>query len=206
MIKMSSSSNSSFSGVSNEIYGKVNAGSVSAATVTAGSVKTGTINCDSVQISLPKTAATVKITWATGYYELTTADMALMARGQVLLDDNSQTGAGTLVISTADTAAEALRLLSLFNITDTTTTRLITFSRINTITAGIGIISIGGNAAVVLATNKNYVKYINTSTGTTAGLIAASGVRDAYVLVYRDDTDYLNDKVIVFKVIGYAAS
>ncbi len=204
---MSSSSNSYFSGVSKEIYGKVNAGTVNSATVNAGSVRTGTINCDSVQISLPKAAATVKIAaWNATYYELITADMALMARGQVLLDDNATTGGGTLAISTADTAAEALRLLSLFNIADTSTTRLITFSHINTVTNG-AIINIGGNAAFVAAATRNYVKYkSNTGTvGLTAPLFAASAVRDAYVLVYRDG-DYLNSPTIIFEVIGYAAS
>ena len=201
------SSNSSFSGVSKEIYGRVNAGTVSAASLNAGTVRTGTINCDSVQISLPQTAATVKITWTTGYYSMTTADMALMARGQVLLDDNAQTGAGVLVISTADTAVEALRLLALFNITDTSTTRLITFSHINALAGGMGIISIGANAAVVGVDSKIYVQYkLKGGSAAVAGTImAAAAVRDAYVLVYRG-ADVANAKTIVFDVIGYAAS
>ena len=196
------SSNSSFSGVSNEIYyDKVNAGTVSTASLNAGSVRTGTINCDSVQISLPKTAATVKITWdASSYYNLKTEDMSLMTRGIVLYDDNGAISNGTLGISTADTAAEALRLLSLFNITDTTITRLITFSRINTITAGM--ISIGAYSGV---NSRDYVTYMTNSVAPNphANLGSSGSSRKSYVLVYRG-SDYLNNKTIVFDVIGQA--
>ena len=194
------SSNFSFSGVSNEIYGKVNASTVNSASVIAGSLKTGTINCDSVQISLPK-ASTIKITWnASSYYNLKTEDMSLMARGIVLYDDNGSSGNGTLGISTADTAAEALRLLALFNITDTTKTRLITFSHINTITAGN--ISIGAYFGV---NSRDYVTYMTNSVAPNphASLGSSGSSRKSYVLVYRG-SDYLNDKTIVFDVIGQA--
>ena len=195
------SSNSSFSGVSKEIYGRVNAGTVSAASLNAGTVRTGTINCDSVQISLPKAAATIKITWdGQSYYNLKTEDMSLMARGIVLYDDNGSSGNGTLGISTADTAAEALRLLALFNITDTTKTRLITFSHINIITAGN--ISIGAYFGV---NSRDYVTYMTNSVAPNphANLGSSGSSRKSYVLVYRG-SDYLNNKTIVFDVIGQA--
>ena len=192
---MSSSSNSYFSGVSNEIYGKVNAGSVSAAIVTAGSVKTGTINCDSVQISLPKIAI-IKPTASASTYDLTTADMSLLARGDVLYQDS---GANCIFrLNLVDTAAEALRLLDLFNIPDTTTTRLIRLNRVNTITNFT--VSIGGVGGVV------YVQYLVAG----ATLIqqqefaAANSTRDAYVLVYRGADTAKGEKTIVFDVIGKA--
>ena len=193
------SSNSSFSGVSNEIYGKVNASTVNSAIINAGSLKTGTINCDSVQISLPKGNATIKINWdARNYYNLKTEDMSLMTRGIVLYDDKGSFGSGTLGISIADTAAEALRLLDLFNITDTSTTRLIKFSHINTITAGA--ISIGAYFGI---NSRDYVTYMTNSVAPNphAFLISSGSSRNSYVLVYRG-SDYLNDKTIVFDVIG----
>ena len=190
---MSSSSNSSFSGVSNEIYGKVNASTVNSAIINAGSVRTGTINCDSVQISLPKTAI-IKPSGST--YDLTTADMSLMARGDVLYQD---AGASCILrLNLFDTAAEALRLLDLFNIPDTTTTRLIRLNRVNTI--GNVTVSIGGVGGVV------YVQYLLAGAGLTQQqeFAAASSTRDAYVLVYRGADTAKGEKTIVFDVIGKA--
>ena len=190
-------SNSSFTGVSNED----SLNRISASSADISTIRAGIINCDSVQISLPKGNATVKITnWNTGYYTMTTADMSLMARGNVLLDDNGVGGNGNLTISTADTAAEALRLLALFNITDTNPTRLITFRHINAITAGT--IAIAAKSGV---DTRNYVTYMtNSGAPNPFATIGVSGFsRNAYVLVYRG-SDYLNDKTIVFDVIGQA--
>ena len=189
------SSNSSFSGVSKEIYGRVNAGTVSAASLNAGTVRTGTINCDSVQISLPKGAAIIKPTASATTYDLTTADMSLLARGDVLYQDS---GANCIFrLNAVDTAAEALRLLALFNITDTTTTRLLRLNRVNTITAvNVGIGGVGGHI---------YVQYmlagaaVHTSQNISVGAVS----REAYVLVYRG-ADVSNNKTIVFDVIGQA--
>ena len=192
-------SNSSFTGVSNED----SFNRIAASSSDISNIRAGIINCDSVQISLPKAAATVKITsWTSSFYAMSAANMSLMAKGYVLLDDNGTTGNGNLTISTADTAAEALRLLALFNITDTNPTRLITFSHINAITAGI--IAIAAKSGV---NTRNYVTYMtNSGAPNPFATIGVSGFsRNAYVLVYRG-LDVVNDKTIVFEVIGYAVS
>lgn len=105
-----------------------------------------------------------------------------MARGHVLLDDNGRTSNGTLSINSVDTAAEALRLLDLFNIADTNTTRIIKFCHVNTITAGT--ISIGAASSV---SSRNYVTYMTNSVdpNTSAILISSGSSRNSYVFVYR---------------------
>ncbi len=195
---MSSSSNSYFSGVSNEIYGKVNAGTVNSATVNAGSVRTGTINCDSVQISLPKAAI---ITPTSATYTLTNADMSLLARGDVLFTDFSANC--TFQLNSADSAAESLRLLDLFNITDLNTTRLIKLNRVRAL-RGFSV-SIG--AVSTVATTK-YVQYLSEgAAGASNGLSQVfSGVaahRDAYILVSSAlAAGSSTEKQITFDVIG----
>ena len=190
-------SNSYFTGISNEIYGKVNASTVSTASLNAGSVKTGTINCDSVQISLPKNAIIIS---TSADYTLTNADLSLMARGDVLYQDFTQ--ACIFQLNTADTAAEALRLLTLFNIPDTTTTRLIRLNRVNTIRS----FEVAIGADVSVSTFK-YVKYIRAgslgSAATFKPFVDNNAHRKAYVLIYRG-VDVAGEKTIIFDVIGYA--
>ena len=195
------SSNSSFSGVSKEIYGRVNAGTVSAASLNAGTVRTGTINCDSVQISLPKGAAIIKPPASATTYDLTTADMSLLARGDVLYQES--TGSSCVFrLNAVDTAAEALRLLALFNIPDATTTRLITLNRVNTIRS----FQVAIGADVTVSTFK-YVKYILAGFLGSADMFHAfadnNAHRKAYILVYRG-VDVDGEKTIIFDIIGYA--
>ena len=191
-------SNSSFSGVFNEIYGKINAvGTVNSASINAGSVRTGTINCDSVQISLPKAAIIIP---TSANYTLTNADLSLMARGDVLYQDFTE--ACVFQLNTADTAAEALRLLTLFNIPDTTTTRLIRLNRVNTIRSFQ--VAIGADVTV---SSTKYVKYILAGFLGSADMYHAfaddNAHRKAYILVYRG-VDVDGEKTIIFDIIGYA--
>jgi hypothetical protein len=120
-----------------------------------------------------------------------------MARGDVLYQDFNANCIFRL--NSADTAAEALRLLSLFNIPHTSTTRLIRLNRVNTITNfTVSIGGVGGNV---------YVQYLITggAVGTSAEFAAGNSTRDAYVLVYRgSDLVVSGDKTIVFEVIGKA--
>ena len=194
MIKMS---NSYFTGVSNETYGKINAvGTVNLSTIIAGSVKTGIINCDSLEISLPKAAIIIPNTAA---YTLTDADLSLMARGDVLYQDFSANC--IFQLNTADTAAEALRLLTLFNIPDATTTRLITLNRVNTIRNTL--VAIG--ACFPVRTFK-YVKY--TLAGSGASILQVfsdtSSHRKAYILISSGLVAGTTEKTIIFDVIGKA--
>lgn len=190
-------SNTYFTGVSNEIYGKVNAGTISTSTINTGSLKTGTINCDSVQISLPKGAIIIPTSTD---YTLTDADLSLMVRGDVLYRDF--TSACVFQLNRADTAAEALRLLTLFNIPDTTTTRLITLNRVNTI-RGFEV-AIGADVSV---STFKYVKYIRAGSLPSADMykpfVDGNAHRKAYILVYRG-VDVDGEKTIIFDVIGYA--
>ena len=189
--------NSYFTGISNEIlYNNV----INAGTINSGSVKSGTIFCDSVQISLPKTPPIVKVTWDNNFYLMKSEDIALMTRGLVLYDDNGQTTTGVLSINKTDTPDEALRLLALFNITDTTTTRLIIFKRINKINGAI--FSIGAASGI----NCKFVQYMVKSSGTAQSAASFGGnssSRDVFVLVYRgSDIIGTLEKTIVFDVIG----
>ena len=194
-----STSNSYFSGVSNdEVQNRIIASSADVGTITAQSIKTDTLSFNNVNIlGLPTTNNVVKPNAA--YYAMSPADMALMTRGHVLYQDNGS--ASIITVNTADSAAEATRLLALFNITDSTTTRLIRLSRVNTI-ANVAV-SIGSPSVVGISFN--YVKFC-ISGGTVAEVkqfSAGGSTRDAYILVYRG-SDYLNNKTIVFDVIGPA--
>lgn len=186
-------SNSSFTRVSNdELPTKIVALSAD-----IGSIKCEIINCDSVQISLPKRAIIIPTSIN---YTLTDADLSLMVRGDVLYQDF--TSACVFQLNRADTAAEALRLLTLFNIPDTTTTRLITLNRVNTI-RGFEV-AIGADVSV---SSFKYVKYIRAGSLPSADMykpfVDGNAHRKAYILVYRG-VDVDGEKTIIFDVIGYA--
>jgi hypothetical protein len=194
-------SNLHFTGVSNEDSpNKITASSAEIDTINAQTIKTKSISYDSVQISGLPTSNNIVTLGASGHYPLTSLDMSLVTRGLVLYQNNGNSS--TIInLNTADSADEAIRLLALFNITDATTTRLIQFSRVNTI--GTGTISIGSPAAV--GTSFVYVKFAaaGVSIAEVKQFSGSNSTRDAYILVYRG-TDYLSNKTIVFDVIGAA--
>ena len=191
-------SNSYFTGVYNETYGKINAvRTLNLSSINAGSLKTGIINCDSLEISLPKAAIIIPNTAA---YNLTDADLSLMARGDVLYQES--TGSSCVFrLNAVDTAAEALRLLTLFNIPDATTTRLITLNRVNTITNNL--VAIGAFFSV---RTFKYVKYTlaGSSASTLQVFSTANSHRKAYILISSGLVAGTTEKTIIFDVIGKA--
>ena len=87
-------------------------------------------------------------------------------------------------------------ILTLFNIPDLNTTRLIRLNRVNTITNFT--FSIRGVGGFVYA-------QAGVATGITQEFAVGNSSRDAYVLVYRgSDLVSRGDKTIVFEVIGKA--
>ena len=187
-------SNSSFTGV----YNEDSLNRIAASSADIGSLKAGSIVCDSVQISVPKVAI-IKPTASATNYTLSPENLSLMARGDVLYGGSGATL--RLQINSVDTAAEALRLLSLFNITDANTTRLIKFSRVTAIsnhTISIGTLN-------TLSTFK-YVMY--SSEGASAAAVQelseVNSHRDAYVLIYSGLVAGTTEKTIIFDVIAKA--
>ena len=188
-------SNSSFTGVSNED----SLNRISASSADISTIRAGIINCDSVQISLPK-AAVIKPDVAT--YNLSPENLSLLARGDVLYQDFGGTDS-VFRINSVDTAAEAIRLLALFNIPNISTTRLIRLNRVNTI--GASSVSIGS----IGTPGTKYVQYLlagaSASLNSFQTFSTNSSAREAYILIYSGiAAGSTTDRTIVFDVIGQA--
>ena len=191
-------SNSYFSGVSNdeEVTSKIIASSADIGTINAQTIKTGSISYDSVQISgLPKTNNVLKLP-NENLYVMTTTEISRMANGLLLVENGDQNCA--IVINEVDTAAEATKLLELFNITDTTTTRLILISRVNTINNTW--ITIGTN----IGSSKNVQYRLNGSPYyNSVEFSGQNSTRNAYILVYKGTAfSPATGDAIVFDLIG----
>ncbi len=207
---MSTSSNSSFTGISNEIYGRINSGNVSSATVSAGTVKTGSLSCERLDYpgDFPLTSI-IFLTGAGASVDLsasTTANDAIISnisnKGLLLLNSNGINTSPATIILGADTSARAAQLLSLFNISDAVPSRLIKVSLLTK--NGAQIISIKNTTAAQV-----YVQYCDITGNTrntvtnTMEIVGANATSDGYILVSKGSV-VANSSTILFTVIGKA--
>jgi hypothetical protein len=152
-----------------------------ASSANIGEITTQSIRTDNIHITgIPTTYSQIVIQ-ATANYDA--SQYALLSKGFIFV----QTIVDTILhLSTADTAAEATRLLTLFDITDLTTTRLLKVTRVSD-TASAHTITLGNDFTNTTST-ANHIQFSKGGTapsGTTI-LIAASGsTRDSIILVSK---------------------
>ncbi len=201
---MSTSSNSSFTGISNEIYGRINSGNVSSATVSAGSVKTGSLSCERLDFPGTPIDNILQIKTTT---DVTPSDSQLSFisnKGLLFLNANTSTGAN--ILFGADTSARAGVLLSLFNINDTVTSRLIKVIIISAATSGN--IAIRGTNAGTTKTNVQFKGFVastnipDASATHAVDVVTGTSVNDAYILVTKGSPTIPGENAILFTVIS----
>ena len=209
MIKMSTSSNSSFTGVSNEIYGRINSGNVSSATISAGTVKTGSLSCE--RLDFPGTPIGNIIQLKSGAVDATPTNtqLSFIADKGILFINADSTAAAATIILGADTSARAGELLSLFNINDSVTSRLIKIIILAKSAAG-GTIAIKNSSAGNTKTNVQFKTFdvatnlpvVNASASNTAFIADAIGVTDGYILVTKGSPTTTGENAILFTVMS----
>ena len=176
-------SNNSFSGISNdELFNHVNASQIK-----ADSVK-GSLNCDSLFISGTYPIAVV------GSARTFTSDELLSMSKKGILFITSTIGAGAIANLGADTADRANELLGIFDISDTSTKRLVKITP--TVASSGSTLSIGNSSSG--PTTSAYVKVSPFTLGATntTPLLEANGKGEAYILVSKPA-----DNQILFHVI-----
>jgi hypothetical protein len=208
MIKMSTSSNSSFTGVSNEIYGRINSGNVSSATVSAGTVKTGSLSCERLDYpgDFPSSAITL-FTAGAPDVTLTDANITIISNKGILFIVSGGLGAAGSINVGPDTSARAAALLTLFNISDAVPSRLIRVTLLNKNPAHM--ISIKNSSSG--PTSQTFVQFNTfTSNTTTLGtptntlpLVDGNATMDGYILVSKGSV-VANSSTILFTIIGKA--
>lgn len=196
-----STSNSFFSGVSNdELPTRLVASSVVASSADIGTITTQSIRTENIHVTgIPKSYSQTVIQ-ATADFDA--SDYALLSKGHIFVETAVNT---TLHLSKADSAAEATRLLKLFNITDKTTTRLLTVSRVNAITANT--ISLGNGVGISTGGNVQFTIGSTAPARATSNIViaTANSVRESFILISKVDalTPSTGD-AILFHAIGVA--
>ena len=176
-------SNNSFSGISNdELFNHVNASQIK-----ADSVK-GSLNCDSLFISGTYPIAVVNVARAFTSDEL----LSMSKKGSLFI--TSTIGAAAIANFGADTADRANELLAMFDISDTSTKRLV---RITPTVPSLGnILSIGNSSSGPSTSAYVKVSPFTLNVTHTTPLLEGSGKGEAYILVSKP-----GDNQILFHVI-----
>lgn len=151
---------------------------INSSSIIASDIKTSSITCDRLEYSgdLPT------ISPNGGNYVFTLTELSLMGNRNLMLVYDSKTSATVLSFGGIDSSAEAVKLLTLFNLTDLTTKRLIKVTRLSG--------SIGNDYNVNFGTHASSCKYIQTflrgAGPNNNNLLSAAGtVRDCYIFVSK---------------------
>ena len=199
-----SNSNSFFTGVSNEVKVKINASDI-----ITSSLKTASLTCD--RLDFPGSPIdNILVTKA----DVTPTDVQLSFianKGLLFINSVGLSGSSNAaIILGADSSARAGTLLSLFNINDTVTSRLIKVVVVGTATTS-GALSIknssGSKTNVQFktfdtATNKPVV---DASATDTTPIVAAASANDGYIVVSKGTPAVTGENAILFTVLVKSA-
>ena len=168
-------SNNSFSGISkNELPSKLS----------CSNIKSDTIETSSLTFS--GTYPILRVTGSISSYGITTEELLCMAQKGVLLIRHSGLTSNLSLHLGADTAIRANELLTIFNLTDTTTKRLIRVTpTVAVLTYSISLANSTGSS--------NNVKISEQGGGhsDTRLLITGAAKGDAYILISKPGNDQI---------------